>query len=51
VTLPQFSYPGVPTISYTTGHVTVFVEASGMTTSYTLAGGERQTDVCAVLAS
>jgi hypothetical protein len=45
------SYPGVPTISYTTGHVTFAVDASGQTTSYTLAGGARQTDVCAVLAS
>jgi peroxiredoxin len=26
-------------------------DASGQTTSYTLAGGARQTDVCAVLAS
>jgi hypothetical protein len=43
--------PDVPTISYTTGHVTVEVDASGQTTSYTLAGGARQTDVCAVLAS
>jgi len=43
------SYPGVPTISYTTGHVTLFVNASGLTTSYQLAG--RQTDVCAILAS
>lgn len=45
------SFPGVPTISYTTGHVTLEVDASGQTTSYTLAGGARQTDVCAVLAS
>jgi hypothetical protein len=45
------SYPGVPPISYTTGHVTFAVNASGQTTSYTLAGGARQTDVCAVLAS
>jgi hypothetical protein len=43
-------FPDVPTISYTTGHVTVEVDASGQTTSYTLAGGARQTDVCAVLA-
>ena len=43
------SFPGVPTISYTTGHVTVQVAASGQTTSYQLRG--RQTDVCAVLAS
>jgi hypothetical protein len=45
------SFPGVPAISYTTGHVTFAVDASGQTTSYTLAGGARQTDVCAVLAS
>jgi hypothetical protein len=43
-------FPDVPTISYTTGHVTVEVDASGQTTAYTLAGGARQTDVCAVLA-
>jgi hypothetical protein len=48
-TAPENSFPGVPAISYTTGHVTVFVDASGQTTSYTLAGGARQTDVCAVL--
>jgi hypothetical protein len=47
----SLSFPGVPTISYTTGHVTFDVDASGQTTSYTLAGGARQTDVCAVLAS
>jgi hypothetical protein len=45
------SFPEVPTISYTTGHVTFAVDASGQTTSYALAGGSRQTDVCAVLAS
>ena len=52
-TLPEnlVNFPAVPTISYTTGHVTVAVDASGQTTSYTLAGGARQTDVCAVLAS
>jgi hypothetical protein len=42
--------PAVPAISYTTGHVTFAVAASGKTTSYSLAGGARQTDVCAVLA-
>jgi hypothetical protein len=48
------SFPGVPTISYTTGHLTFAVAApeppaeTGTTTSYTLAG--RQTDVCAALA-
>ena len=45
------SFAGVPAISYTTGHVTFAVAASGQTTSYTLAGGARHTDVCAVLAS
>jgi hypothetical protein len=44
-------FPNVPTISYTTGHVIVEVDASGQTTGYDLAGGARQTDVCAVLAS
>ena len=42
------NFPDVPEISYTTGHVTFAVDASGQTTSYTLAG--RRTDVCAVLA-
>jgi len=42
------SYSGVPQISYTTGHVTLHVRASGVTDSYNLAGS--QTDVCAVLA-
>jgi hypothetical protein len=37
-TLPELSYPGVPTISYTTGHVTFTVAASGQTTSYDLRG-------------
>jgi hypothetical protein len=50
-TLPDNSFPGVPAISYTTGHVTFEVDARGQTTSYTLAGGARQTDVCAILAS
>lgn len=50
-TLPELSYPGVPSLSYTTGRVTFAVDASGDTTSYTLAGGARQTDVCALLAS
>jgi hypothetical protein len=50
-TLPEnlVSFPDVPTISYTTGHVTVEVDASGQTTSYALAGGARQTDVCEAL--
>ena len=52
-TLPENleNFPDVPTISYTAGHVTAEVDASGQTTSYTLAGGGRQTDVCTVLAS
>jgi hypothetical protein len=49
-TAPLLSFPGVPAISYTTGHVTFEVDASGQTTDYNLAGGARQTDVCAVLA-
>jgi|tagenome__1003787_1003787.scaffolds.fasta_scaffold20947350_2 hypothetical protein len=44
------NFPSVPTISYTTGHVTFAVDASGQTTSYSLAGGSRQTDVCALIA-
>jgi hypothetical protein len=48
-TEPQFSYPGVPAISYTTGHVTFTVADDFRTTSYHLAGGSRQTDVCEVL--
>ena len=49
-TQQKFSFPGVPTIAYSTGRVTFAVAASGQTTSYTLAGGARQTDICAVLA-
>ena len=45
------NFPNVPTISYTTGHVTFGVDPSGQTTSYSLAGGSRQTNVCTVLAS
>jgi hypothetical protein len=45
------NFPDVPTVSYTTGHITFAVDASGQTTSYQLTGGARQTDVCAVLAS
>jgi hypothetical protein len=47
-------FPEVPTISYTTGHVTftaIPFDDSFRTISYSLAGGARQTDVCAVLAS
>jgi|tagenome__1003787_1003787.scaffolds.fasta_scaffold20499256_1 hypothetical protein len=43
------SYPGVPTLSYTTGHVSFHTESSGMTTAYSLSG--HRTDVCAALAS
>jgi hypothetical protein len=32
------SFPGVPQISYTTGHVTFAVNAAGLTTSYTPRG-------------
>ena len=49
--LPEPPNPKVPTISYTTGHLTFVVDPSGKTTSYSLAGGQRQTDVCAALAS
>jgi hypothetical protein len=48
-TLPVNSFPGVPTISYTTGDVAFQVNASDNTTFYSLSGN--QTDVCAVLAS
>jgi hypothetical protein len=49
-TTPENSFPGVPTISYTTGHVTFTVDRTTReTTSYSLAG--RRTDVCALLAS
>jgi len=43
------SYPGVPTLSYTTGHVSFQVDSSGKTTAYSLKG--HRTDVCAALAS
>jgi hypothetical protein len=51
-TLPENleQFPDVPTISYTTGHVTVEVAASGETTFYHLQGAP-PTDVCAVLAA
>ena len=45
----DLSFPGVPAISYTTGHVRVQVDASGDTTDHSLSG--RRTDVCQVLAS
>jgi hypothetical protein len=45
------NFPKVPTISYTKGHLTFAVDPSSLqTTSYSLAGGDRQTDVCAALA-
>jgi hypothetical protein len=43
------SFPGVPPLNYTKGHVTVEVAASGLTTAYHLRG--QSTDVCAVLAT
>jgi hypothetical protein len=42
------SYDGVPTLSYTTGHVTFSVDQTGKTTAYHLDG--HRTDVCAALA-
>ena len=45
------SFPGVPPLSYTKGRVRFDVNASGLTTSYQLAGGARQTDICALLAA
>jgi hypothetical protein len=41
------SFPGVPQLAYTTGHLQFSVAASGLTTSYKLKG--RSTDVCAAL--
>jgi hypothetical protein len=41
------SYPGVPQLAYTTGHVQFTVNGSGLTTSYHLSG--KSTDVCAAL--
>ena len=46
----ELSFPGVPPLSFTTGHVTFTTDRqTGETTSYSLSG--RRTDVCAVLAS
>jgi hypothetical protein len=42
------SFPGVPQLAYTNGHVLVDVNASGTTTSYSLSGNS--VDVCAALA-
>lgn len=42
------SAPGVPTLSYTTGHLRFTVAASGATTAYSFTG--KRTDVCAALA-
>jgi hypothetical protein len=41
------SFPGVPQITFTTGHLDVNVDASGLTTSWS--GTGPVTDVCAVL--
>ena len=41
------SFRGVPQLAFTTGHVRVSVEASGLTTGYKLNG--KSTDVCAAL--
>jgi hypothetical protein len=46
-TTAKNSYPGVPTISYTTGHLQFTVNKSGKTTSYSTTGNT--TDVCAAL--
>jgi hypothetical protein len=43
------SFPGVPTIAYTTGPVHVEVNSTGLTTDYNLTSGN-STDVCALLA-
>jgi hypothetical protein len=43
------SFPGVPQLAYTTGHVQVEVAANQKTTDYQLNG--RSTDVCKLLAS
>jgi hypothetical protein len=47
-TTPADSYPGVPYIAYTHGAVHVFVEASGLTITYSHSGNT--TDVCSALA-
>lgn len=41
------SYPGVPQLAYTTGHLLFAVNGAGDTTSYSLSG--HTTDVCAAL--
>lgn len=41
------SFPGVPQLAYTTGHVQFTVDATGLTTAYKLSG--RSTDLCAAL--
>jgi len=43
------SFPGVPTIAYTTGPVHVEVNSVGLTTAYTLTSGN-STNVCDLLA-
>jgi hypothetical protein len=42
------SFAGVPQLAYSTGHVQVAVNATGLTTAYSLSGN--RTDVCAALA-
>ena len=42
------SYSGVPQLAYSTGRIQFAVDASGLTTSYSLRG--QRTDVCAALA-
>jgi len=43
------SFPGVPQLAFSTGHVQVSVDDAGLTTSYKLNG--KATDVCKLLAS
>jgi hypothetical protein len=43
------SFPGVPQLAYSTGHVQASVDDAGLTTSYKLNG--KATDVCKLLAS
>ena len=42
------SFPGVPQLAYSKGHVQLAVNAKGLTTEYSLSG--TRTDVCAALA-
>jgi hypothetical protein len=43
------SFPGVPQLAFSTGHVQVSVDDAGLTTTYELNG--KATDVCKLLAS